>query len=452
VTAFRYDDWEKPPRVRDAFERIVRAAERGPGKSELTRSYELPAKAMTADEFAKFERKGRKIDYGAARMDKQILNDKRHEQRAKRHPLIKVVNNWLREWDCAGYLAKHRGIVRNILSQPRNQRRRKLSDMSTMQRRHQEAIRLVHALAFDGLSQAEYCRRHKLDPSQTSRMLTHLCQKEPGLADAIRAICDCATMTSWKNRQQQKNLQDRERGISIVYGYDYKDVVDNGWLSDESGGKYRSVFSGRFKPIAPKPYEPYPEPYIPFDLHQPGTWRQLGFPSVDWNTLYEPTWAIERYDLPLRFGVYDQYRDLSRSVLLKDKTNREVWRIARAIPILDWDARPLGYCPQHWHPVPDIWIGWDPTQARCQRLDVSHDYVEPRFERASNTVVVRRITRRPLCNPTRWIPLPYQATSSKWFAPFTHVNWVYVSVKATSEYAPAERIGPGVYRIPLSRP
>jgi hypothetical protein len=58
LTEFRYDEWEKPPRVRDTFDVISRPGERGPDKPELTRSYELPGKHMTAEEFAEFKRKG----------------------------------------------------------------------------------------------------------------------------------------------------------------------------------------------------------------------------------------------------------------------------------------------------------------------------------------------------------------------------------------------------------
>jgi hypothetical protein len=103
---------------------------------------------MTADEFAEFRRKGDAINYGEARMEKQILNDERHEKRAKRHPLIDVVTDYLlgrgyqdgvvKPWDCTGYLSKHLKTVRNILALPRNARRR---GQSTSPAAHQRAWR-----------------------------------------------------------------------------------------------------------------------------------------------------------------------------------------------------------------------------------------------------------------------------------------------------------------------
>ena len=150
---------------------FARAAERGPEKPELTRSEYLPAKQMTAEEFAEFQRKGRKIDYGDERMDKQILNDERHEQRVKRHPLMDVVVEVVANWDCSEYLGRHRKVVRDILALSRNNRRRKLEGLSNKARRHQQTLRLVHALAFDDLNAAEYCRRQKLDKADASRML-----------------------------------------------------------------------------------------------------------------------------------------------------------------------------------------------------------------------------------------------------------------------------------------
>ena len=138
-----------------------------------------------------------------------------------------------------------------------------------MARRHQQAIRLVHALAFDGLNAAEYCRRHGLDKADASRMLAHLYEKEPGLREAIGAISACSTVTSWQNRQQTRKFPKRERGLEIVYGFNYRDVADDGWLSDVPSTRFRSVVSGRFKPIAPKAYDPWPERFRPFDLHKP---------------------------------------------------------------------------------------------------------------------------------------------------------------------------------------
>jgi hypothetical protein len=426
------DSWQDMPRTPSVDRWFSRAIERGASRPELTRSDYLPAKQMTAEEFAAFQAKGGKIDYGAARMDKQILNHIRHEDRVRRHPLFDIVVDVVAAWDCSDYLAKHRRVARDILALPRNDRRRKLEGLSTMARRHQRTLRLVHALASDGINTADYCRRHKLDKADASRMLAHLYKKEPGLVDAIGAISACGTVTSWQNRQRKRKFPKRERGLEIVYGFNYRDVADDGWLSDVPSTQFRSVVSGRFKPIAPKPYEPWPEPFRAFDLHQPDTWCKLGFPAVVWDSFrfklqlhrlpsgtFGFTWerAVERYDVPLRYGVFDRYREISRKVRLKNGKSATWKPIGRAIPICDWDIRPLGYCPQGWHRLPDVWIGWDPTQARYETLAiVSNSY--PGDYRHSRTVSGRRKLpgkvifvrierwiheakweKRPMCNP-----------------------------------------------------
>jgi hypothetical protein len=152
------DSWQDMPRTPSVDRWFSRAIERGASRPELTRSDYLPAKQMTAEEFAAFQAKGGKIDYGAARMDKQILNHIRHEDRVRRHPLFDIVVDVVAAWDCSKYIGRHRRAVRGILGLERNARRRKLEGLSTLARRHQQAIRLVHALAFDGLNAAEYCR------------------------------------------------------------------------------------------------------------------------------------------------------------------------------------------------------------------------------------------------------------------------------------------------------
>ena len=160
---------------------------------------------MTAEEFAAFERKGRKINYGAVRMEKQEVNDRRYEERRRRHRLMDIVADVLWEWDPSDYLAKHRKIVRDILGLERNARRRKLDGLSTMARRHQQALRLVRALAFDCINTAEYCRRHKLDRAAAARMLRHLYDKEPTLEDAIgcrKCLCHCDYLAKSSTNQK----------------------------------------------------------------------------------------------------------------------------------------------------------------------------------------------------------------------------------------------------------
>ena len=249
------DSWQDMPRTPSVDRWFARASDRGPSKPELTRSPYLPGKQMTAEEFARFKWRGGKIDYCNARLAKQILNDERHEDRARRHPLMHIVVEVVAKWDCSEYLGRHRRVVRDILAPERNARRRKLGGLQPVARRHQQALRLVHAIAFDSINTAEYCRRSGLDPADASRMLAHLYEKEPGLGDAIGAISACAALTSWKKRQQTRKFPKRERGLEIVYGLNHRDVADDGWLSDVPSTQFRSVVSGRFKPTAPKPYD-----------------------------------------------------------------------------------------------------------------------------------------------------------------------------------------------------
>ena len=117
-------------------------------------------------------------------------------------------------------------------------------------------------------------------------------------------------------------------------------MADNGLVIRRPSYPFRSVVSGRFKPIKPKPYDPWPERFRPFDLHRPETWRKvdsaLGWAFLVWDALYEPMRAIERYDVPLRYGVFDRYREISRKVRLKNG-KCVTWKpIGRAILIWDW--------------------------------------------------------------------------------------------------------------------
>ena len=417
----------------------------------MTRSEYLPAKQMTAEEFAEFQRKGCKINYGDERMDKQILNDIRHEDRARRHPLMDIVIEVVAKWDCSEYLGRNRRAVRDILALSRNDRRRKLEGLSTKARRHQQTLRLAHALVFDDLNAAEYCRRHKLDKADASRMLQHLYEKEPGLADAIGAISACATVTFWQFRQRQQLFRNKERRPRIVYGWEYRESTDNGELCDYAGS-IRSIVNGRFKPSALLRDVLYDEPSEPLDLHRPATWTRrwtwthwdrepVGF----WDALYEPMRAIELYDVPLRYGVFDRYREISRNVRLKNGKCATWKPIGRATLIWDWDTRPLGYYPQRWHPAPDIWIGWDPTQARYQTFAIVADSY-PGDYRGSRTVSVRyegkgrfirlerwihelRWSAVTMCNSPRWIALPPFREPHGLITPFTRPNWIPVPVK-----------------------
>jgi hypothetical protein len=260
--------------------------------------------------------------------------DERYEQRRRRSLLFDLVVDVVATWDSAGYIAKQRKIVQDILALPRNARRRQLSEMPTKARRHQTSLRLVHAMAFDGLSRAEYCRRHKLDKAGASRMLEHLCEKEPGLWNAIGAISACAAMTSWQNRQQQRKLRNRVR---LIYGWNIDDVADDGWLTDYSAGGIRSMYGGRFKPTAL-----LRRAIQTLDLHKPSTWRDLVDGCLDWGALSEPVRDVARYET-----APNRYRPIRRAVRLKTK-RRQTMDVARA---LDASAKALVYWGRHAWPA-----------------------------------------------------------------------------------------------------
>jgi hypothetical protein len=149
--------------------------------------------------------------------------------------------------------------------------------------------------------------------------------------------------------------------------------------------------------------------------------------------------------VPLRYGVFDRYREISRNVRLKNGKCATWKPIGRAIPISDWDIRPPGYWPQHWHPAPDIWTSWDPTQARYQTFAIvadshSGDYrgsrsISVRYEGKGRFIRLERWIHEvqwsavPMCNPTRLIALPPARKPHGLIAPFTRPYWIPVPVK-----------------------
>ncbi len=353
---------------------------------------------MTADELTAFEARGKKINYGGKRAAKQKLNDQRYDQRKERNGLMmSVVTEVVATWNPTSYPGKHRAIVREILEKSRNQRRRKLSGMPTMQRRHQEAIRLVYALALDDISQAEYCQRHKLDPADASRMLAHLYEKEPGLKDAIGAISACGTVTSWQNRQQKQKLCDKREGVTLVFGFDYSEAPDHGgWikLADLSAGcvksyragktesiavwddiplsRFRTVSANRFERIHLPQYLDRPKtwrvPSKPFDLHKPATWfdcetyYRFALTRPFWEPFVDPAHPVARYK-PLP----DRYRSISRAARLKNG-GREVWRIARTLD----RSRPI---PDRFDDgILDAWRSWS---SQIKVLDLPAQALRP---------------------------------------------------------------------------
>ena len=326
---FNYDDWEQPREPSDAYERITRP-DRRERPEEIERRFGRRGKPMTDAEFSAFEARGKKINYCEERLKWQRRNDRQYEKYQKRHQLMETVLDCLAEWDSSAYLEKHRRTVRTILMRPRNQRRRELRNISTKLRRHQHTIRLVSAVAFDEISQAEYCREHKLDPGDASRMLAHLYEKELGLADAIGAICACAAMTSWQNRQGKRRRRYKGEGgknAKLVFGFDYNNVAERGeWLADTSASSRKSYTTGAAASIADvnvipnymrndpiRPETGYAPSKPPFDLHEPATWyasANLSIPPKQrlplhyWDALYEPMRTVRPCE-----PRFDRYRE-----------------------------------------------------------------------------------------------------------------------------------------------
>ena len=339
---FNYHDWEQPKDPRDAYERIVRPADRWPRQEDEAR-YSRRGIPMRDCEYADFLARGGKIDLGEKRFEWQRRSDRQHEKNQRRHPLTETVLDCLARWSSSEYLEGHRATVRSILEKPRNQRRRKLSGISTKLRRHQQALRLVHAIAFEGLTAAEYCRLHELDKADASRMLKYLYEKELGLADAMGAISSCAAMTSWQNRQENRRRRYKEgRGkkATLVFGADYSNVADRGeWLADTSAGSRRSYTTGaaasisdvgaipkymRNDPIRPETgYAPSKPPYR---MNRLSTWRHLNQPLGFWDALVGPTRTVRR--LPARF---DRYRETRRTLKYKSSGHKKSKIVARVL-------------------------------------------------------------------------------------------------------------------------
>ena len=147
---YRYDLPDAPP-PRDTFDDLTASAGQSSGPDPIQWKWNLRGRPMTADEFADFKRNGGKTNYCEARLAWQQRLDERYETRRRRSEVFDLVVDVVAAWDFASYVAKQKKVVRDILALPQNSRRRKLSGLSPVAGRHQAAIRLVHALVFDGL-------------------------------------------------------------------------------------------------------------------------------------------------------------------------------------------------------------------------------------------------------------------------------------------------------------
>jgi hypothetical protein len=204
---------------------------------------------FSPDELATF--KGN-VDYGGERLAKDRLNDDRYAERKDLRPfgggrdlidvVIDVVASSNRPTEL---LAERRAQVERIMSKPCNRKYKPTAGMSDLQERHQTAIRLVHALAFDGITQARFCRRHRMRRDTASRLLDHICEREPGLREALNAISACARVISWQKEQQKKAIRLTEREAKLVFGWNRFDVDAETYPSQASVP--RKAFDGEIE-------------------------------------------------------------------------------------------------------------------------------------------------------------------------------------------------------------
>ena len=309
---------------------------------------------MGADEYAAFKSKGRKIDYCGERLAKQKLNDARAATRKDLRPLgagrdlIDLVINAI-AWSSrpAEMMATSQALITQIMSEPRNRKYKQTPGMSEMHKLHQQDIRLVHALALKGITQAEHCRRIGLKPHAASRSLARIGKKEPGLLDALNARSACAAMVSWQNVQQRQMLRYKERErkeVPLIFGLNsVQQIATEPYPSQASSPRMaRDGALGGYRYL----------PLIPDEPYEPDEWWVGAFVC----TLFEPQQRIAVYAPP----PYRSQRPLGRRVRIKDdpetcKRRYETWSIARAVPIQTWAY-------QQYAPEPDdilaAWLRW----------------------------------------------------------------------------------------------
>jgi hypothetical protein len=339
---FDFDDWQDAPYTPAVDRYIARPSIDLPEpEREEPREYKRGT-PFTEQELAAFKRNGGAIDYCGERLAKRVVLDRRAAERKDVRPfaghlpytrdLIDTVE------DAIAYSteliekmqAEHRVTAAAILDKPCNARSKKLSGLPPRRWRHQQAIRIARALAFDGITQAEYCRKHKISRSQSSRMLAGLYEREPGLAEAISGISDCAAMLSWQKLQQTEILHRKEREERKLFGISYgaNDVVHNvePFPSQASAGRMARE-GGGFNSLTLIDDEPEDE--------SEDKWYAGMFICA----LFDPP--------PQGFAVYasSPYRYLPllsrhiRTNHINKKTGKpqfETWRHERAVPIAAW--------------------------------------------------------------------------------------------------------------------
>lgn len=165
---------------------IMRSAERHnvPQEPEAERAGKR-GRPMDADEYAAFKAQGRRINYCGERLAKQKLNEARAARRRDLRPLgggkdlIDLAINAIAHSDRpAEMLGESRAVIRRIMTEDRNRKYKRTSGMSAMHRRHQQDIRLVHALAA-GMTLAQYYKKTGISPRKASHRSRALPKKSP---------------------------------------------------------------------------------------------------------------------------------------------------------------------------------------------------------------------------------------------------------------------------------
>jgi hypothetical protein len=155
-----------------------------------------------------------------------------------------------------------------------------------------------------------------MQPYAASRLLTHICEKEEGLREALNARSACAAAISWQKVQQTKMLRHRERArkeVKLVYGLNEQIVNTEPYPSQASAPRMaRDGAFGGFRYLHLIPDEP----------REPDEWWMGGFICA----LFEPPPPTPTIRAPAPYRVR---RPLARGVRLKSG-RRETWAIARA--------------------------------------------------------------------------------------------------------------------------
>jgi hypothetical protein len=456
---------------------IMRSAERrdAPEEPEPERA-DPRGRPMDADELAAFKAQGRRINYCGERLAKQKLNEARAARRRDLRPLgggkdlIDLVINAIAHSDRpAEMLGESRVIIRRIMIEHRNRRYKRTSGMSAMHRRHQQNVRLVHAMAA-GMTLAQYYKKIGISPKKASRSLARIAEKEPGLVEALKARSACAAMTSLQEVTKKKllRLKERERKeIELSYGVnDFQNIVAEPYPSQASSGRMSKSGGGR------QPLALIEQPWWVFDHVLGGEPRE---PDEWW--LYEFIAAV--FDLPRNHRIpvpapYRHHKPLSRAVVLKDG-RRASWAVVRAVPVEAWTY-------QQYDPDPDdaAWLCWasrkrvlePPRPPRPSILVMDGaihvvKYVKPNGLPAyrgypitdccgqapgsirigwNNRLSEAEWTAAPMCQPTRWVELPKPRAPHGLIEPYSRRDWMPVLAKDYEHYQAKEFEVPDVKR------